>query len=86
MGSGDTAAPEAVLTQLVLAALLALVAEAVEVGARAHRAGDWVRDVLDDGEAVEDVEPDEAGRPQVAERHVQEVVDVDGGVRVEAGA
>ena len=84
MRVADTSLPEAVLAQLIALALLALVAEAVELGLVAGAARDGMLDVLDDGEAMEDVEPDEAGRARVRQRHAQEVVDGDRFAQVEA--
>ena len=72
------AAPKAVLAQLILATLLALVPKAVEVAALAHAARDRVRHVLHDREPMEYVEPDEARRSDVRQGHAEKVVESHG--------
>jgi hypothetical protein len=84
MRVADSSAPEAILTQLILATLLALVAEAVEVRALACATRHRMSNVLHDGEAVEDVEPYEAGRTDVRERHAEEVLQPHYASQVEA--
>ena len=85
MRVADTATPEAVLTQLILAALLTLVAKAGEVTAITATACNRMMHGLHDGEAMEDVEPDEAGRAHVRQRHVEEVLQANWTVHVETG-
>jgi hypothetical protein len=86
MRMADSPAPEAILTQLILAALLTLVAEAVEVRALACTARHRMSDALHDDEPMEDVEPDEARRAHVGQRHAQKVLEPHRARQVEARA
>lgn len=79
------AAPKAVLAQLILATLLAFVAEAVEVGALTDHTGDRMHDALNDGEPMKRVEPNETGRSAVGQHHVDELVETDLSAPVKAG-
>ena len=74
MRVADSAAPKAVLTQLVLATLLTLVAESVKVRPLTHAARDRVLHILNDCEPVKYVQPDETGGPYVRQCHIQKVV------------
>lgn len=71
----DATAPEAILTQLILAALLTLVAEPNEVGALARRTRHRMHDALHVYEPMEYVQPDETRRAHVRQGHAQKVLD-----------
>ena len=85
MRIADSAAPKAVLTQLILATLLTLVSESVKVRALTHTARDRMLHILHDGEPVKYVQPDEAGGPNVRQSHIQKVVQSYRGPQVETG-
>ena len=85
MRAGGASAPKAVLTQLVLAALLTLVSEAVEMRAFADATRHWMSNVLNNGETMKYVEPDKTGRAGVGERHAEEIVESYRHSGIEAG-